>query len=501
MANGPFPGRRDTRLVPRKTVLPARQGVARGMFWHWGLPALMLLFCMAAVLAAYGLVTSGASPRQVGPYILKRSAGHNRVIIAVGNWVGNTLIASDRATPVHLLTHAVRLGAQPEPVPVAEGAARQVLVQSGTAALEAIRHARPGDVITFLPGRYRFDGQRIDVAVPGTAGAPITVRAQQPGSVILEMAMVEGFVVSAPYWHFANLTLTGTCARHTDCEHAFHIVGRGTHFVARNNTLVDFNAHFKINGLDGAFPDDGLIDGNTLTNGSVRETANPVTPIDLVAASNWVIRKNRITDFLKGEGNQVSYGAFVKGGGGNNVLENNLVVCEDRLHAPRSRQVGLSLGGGGTGQEVCRDRRCITEQDGSMIRANLIAACSDDGIYLNRAATSKVLHNTVIDTGGITVRFPESTADVSGNLVDGPIRARNEAILRQSDNIDTPATRLLLGSHPLRDVFGQQRQSSSGARIPRQEAGSDTDFPDLCTGRVTAARAYGAFADFQACLR
>ncbi len=65
---------------------------------------------------------------------------------------------------------------------------------------------------------------------------------------------------------------------------------RGQHFIARNNVITDFNAHFKINGNEGRFPDDGLIEQNTLTATAVRETANPVMPIDLVAANGWTIR-------------------------------------------------------------------------------------------------------------------------------------------------------------------------------------------------------------------
>ncbi len=41
------------------------------------------------------------------------------------------------------------------------------------------------------------------------------------------------------------------------------------------------NAHFKVNGSGGAYPDFGVIEGNTLRNGSVRDTGNPVTPVDL----------------------------------------------------------------------------------------------------------------------------------------------------------------------------------------------------------------------------
>ena len=292
-------------------------------------------------------------------------------------------------------------------------------VASPEEALRAIGDAKPGDAITFLPGTYRFDGTYIAASQPATRAAPILVRAERPGSVVLEFNMVEGFLVSAPYWSFENLVIRGTCADHSHCEHAFHVVGNAAHFLARNNEIVDFNAHFKVNGSAGAYPDFGVIEGNTLRNDSVRDTGNPVTPIDLVAASHWRIRGNRISDFVKGRSDRISYGAFVKGGGADNRFERNVVVCEDRLRGFAGQRVGLSLGGGGSSADACRGGRCITEQDRGAIASNLIAACSDDGIYLNRAAASLITHNTLIDTGGITARFGESSADVEGNLVDG----------------------------------------------------------------------------------
>lgn len=50
------------------------------------------------------------------------------------------------------------------------------------------------------------------------------------------------------------------------------LVGRADHFTARNNTIVDFNAHFKVNGHQGDFPDHGAITGNTITNTAIRTT-------------------------------------------------------------------------------------------------------------------------------------------------------------------------------------------------------------------------------------
>jgi hypothetical protein len=324
--------------------------------------------------------------------------------------------------------------------------------------------------------------------------------------VQLEFDLIEGFKVSGAYWTFENLSIRGTCKEHSACEHAFHVVGGAQHFTARGNTLADFNAHFKINAEGGAAPDEGLLEGNAISNSSVRRTANPVTPIDLVAASRWVIRGNRISDFIKGEGNQISYGAFAKGAGEANRFEGNLVICEHLLRGHPGSRVGLSLGGGGTDPGVCRDKRCITEQSGGVIAANLIAACSDSGIYLNKAAASVIRHNTLLDTGPLDVRFPESSADLEGNLVDSAVRSRDGGVLRETDNRQTGMARLYTGQHPVRDLFADApafdlRWRGAVPRASSGQASGQAGVPDLCGGPRPAQPALGASEDYTRCLR
>src|SRR5207237_3397883 len=115
--------------------------------------------------------------------------------------------------------------------------------------------------------------------------ARITVRSEQPFTAVLELGTVEGFLVTAPYWTFEDLTIRGICSVDGACEHAFHVVGDAVGFAARGNRIRDFNAHIKVNGVQGHMPDDGLIEGNHLSNARARNTDQPVTAIDLVAAS------------------------------------------------------------------------------------------------------------------------------------------------------------------------------------------------------------------------
>jgi hypothetical protein len=468
------------------------------------LGGLALTLILLAALTSFALEAVDAPPRALARYIERHAAGHNAVVTHAGAWLASTLERIDRPGEPLMRLQGLRIGAQPlpprQPRP-ADASGNIVLVASAIEAVRALQAAQPGDLITFTPGTYHFSGESITLARAGTSASRIVVRADQPGTVFVEFAMTEGFVVTEPYWTFENLNIRGVCARHAGCEHAFHVVSRGSHFEARNNTVTDFNAHFKINGAQGRFPDYGVIEGNTLSNTGIRETDSSVTPIDLVAASGWRISGNSISDFVKAGSDRVSYGAFAKGGGTGNVFEGNLVICEHLLRHAAGQRVGISLGGGGTGEAYCRDARCITEQERGVVRSNLIMACSDDGVYLNRAAASQVRHNTLLDTGGISARYAESGAEVQGNLVDGAIRARDGAVLHGADNVQTSMTRQYLGSHPVRGLYrGFTDMDLAWSTSPPRSAQPDVGGRDLCGSVRSANPTYGAFEDFAPCV-
>lgn len=464
----------------------------------WLLGILVLIGIAALAAAAWFLQARGIPPRALGPYLAKRSAGHNPAIVATGAWLQQTLTRLDRGALAPASLPALTAGAQPQARPAGPGTRR--LVASADELRRAFAAAQPGDLITLLPGVYRFDSG-VAASRAGSPDAPVTVRAEQPGTVQIDFAAVEGFAVSAPWWRFENLAIRGVCADHDRCDHAFQVSGGAHHFAALNNTITDFNAHFKINGSGGVFPDHGLIESNTLSNGAPRRTGHPVTPIDLVAASNWIVRGNLIADFIKDGGDGISYGAFAKGAGARTLFERNVVVCEQRLQGLPGQRVGLSFGGGATGKPYCRDGRCITEQDGGTMRANLVAACSDVGIYLNSAAGSTIADNTLVDTAGVLVRFPTSSATLDGNLVDGAILSRDGGLVREGDNLTAPIAAAYAGYHGVRKLFGEAQAFDFGWRQAPQRAGSAGSGVDLCAPARRQSAAYGAFEDFRACLR
>jgi parallel beta-helix repeat protein len=304
--------------------------------------------------------------------------------------------------------------------------------------IAALAAASPGDVITMQPGTYVVSSN-LSCSRAGASTMPITVRAETLGSVIIESSAVEGFHVTAPYWTFENLEMRGTCADDSSCEHAFHITGNADGVVLRNNRLRDFNAQVKGNGAPvgagGAYvwPDDVLIEGNELWDTRARNTSNPVTKLDIVGGRRWRVHANYIHDFAKGGGDTVSYAAFLKGNSRDGVMDRNLVVCS-RLHTGGTR-LGLSLGGGGTSPDsICEDGTCSPEHQNGMLRNNIIAHCSDVGIYLNEAAASSLYHNTLHATAGIDVRYLASTASVRGNLSTGALRDREGGTHTEADN-------------------------------------------------------------------
>jgi hypothetical protein len=355
-----------------------------------------------------------------------------------------------RAIAVTLLFALLLSAAAIVPVPI-QAQSRMVEVNNAAELYDAVSKAQPGDTILLLDGGANAYDMRNKISIDraGAPDAPITVRAEKLEDAQLRFFSnnnyVEGFHVQAPHWRFENLDIIGMCGpeNHDRCEHAYHIVGAADDIIIRGNRMMSFNAQIKANGDtvgpggSRVFPDDVIVEGSELYNPTVRQTGNPVTPIDVVGGRRWIVRGNYIHDFAKGQGNGISYAAFFKGNSRDGIFERNLVVCEE-LHKGRTR-LGLSFGGGGTQPEsVCEDGTCTPEHQRGIMRNNIIANCpADVGVYVNKAADTQIHHNLLYNTGGgIDVRFNASQVDLQGNMMSGRIRERDGGKANANGNLE-----------------------------------------------------------------
>jgi parallel beta-helix repeat protein len=449
----------------------------------------------------YAISVIGITPAQLATFLDMHAGGHDRPISGIIRSSSSAFTRLDRMN--------LAPGVMPPPWAGAD-VSRDVprpagplyLVNTTETLRAAIESARPGDVIELLPGRYDID-RTIPVARAGLPAFPIIVRAESLGTVIMRASTTEAFKVDAPNWVFENLVMQGVCADDGDCDHAFHIVGAATNAIFRNLTLEDFNAHFKINAEHGDIPDTGRIEHVTLLDSHPRQTPVPVTPIDLDVASSWRVTDNFIADFAKAGGDRTSYGGYAKAAGSGNLFAGNVVFCEWKLRALPGQRIGLSFGGGGSDRRIRRDHdRLGLEQSDSVMRDNLIVACSDDGIYLNRSAGTIIAHNTLIDTAGIDVRFPDSQATVNANLVDGPIRGRDGGSVLDAGNLSSAILLLFAGQHPVRGLFADPAHFDLRWKAipPNAVATGALRYPSGVMRPVHEPVRPGAFDDFSAYL-
>lgn len=316
-------------------------------------------------------------------------------------------------------------------------------VTDSTTLLQALKNAIAGQLILLAPGDYIVKQRTIRVGHGGEPTFPITLAAEKPGLVEIQLDSLEGLYINKPHWVIKNLTFRGICSHHSACEHALHLTGHGDHILIENNRFIDFNAHLKSNGrgTNGQlhFPDNVIVRHNDFYNTRIRESRNPASPIDVVGGNNWQITDNFIADFsrkVRGKPSVV-YGAYLKGGGENGVISNNVINCAWRIahQSVLDIRVGLSLGNGGTGKRFCQSENCAYEHKGGIIEKNLLLNCSNDvAIYLNKATDTRITDNILLNSVGIDARFSATSVVADNNVIQGRIKARDGASLESEHN-------------------------------------------------------------------
>ena len=118
------------------------------------------------------------------------------------------------------------------------GRATEYMVSSAAQIASALQTAQPGDILTMTNGTW--NNQRIEFAALGTAAAPITLRAQTPGQVVLNgNSKVR---ISGTYLTVDGLRFEGGALAAGD-----HVVefrgskGEATNSRLTNSAIIDYN--------------------------------------------------------------------------------------------------------------------------------------------------------------------------------------------------------------------------------------------------------------------
>lgn len=293
--------------------------------------------------------------------------------------------------------------------------------------LAAIADASSGDVITVCPGTFDFN-QLISVDADGTDTDRIFLRAEAPGTVTFNLSHIENFKIRGKFWIFENITFVGNCMDASGCEHAFHIVADADDVIFRDNEVVNFASHVKLNGevVQGpanSFPDRTWFIGNFWHNTRYVDNDAPHNILNLDGGKDHVVRGNIFADYSTPVSLPKSASAvYPKASALRILIEQNLIVCEkSRTDGETNR--GIQLGDGAPASICDGD----VDQDGSgdcvengqsqeaLVRNNIVMGCnnggSSAGIMVGSDRESRVTHNTVYDAEPRNAVFYEGHPD------------------------------------------------------------------------------------------
>jgi hypothetical protein len=287
-----------------------------------------------------------------------------------------------------------------------------ISVDTTIALLNAIEVANPGDVISLEPGVYSIS-QLVTIRKDGEPNSRIFMRAATLGSVTLELSHIENFKLYGKFWIFENLRIVGVCDDEQGCEHAFHIVGDADDIIFRNNEVINFASHIKLNGERlgeepaKSFPDRIMFINNFWHNTKYIRNNVPHNILNLDGGHDHVVRGNIFADYNTPADLPKSASAIYPKASTHGILiEQNLIVCEkQRTEGETARGVQL---GDGAPSSICDgdmdqdgEGDCIErgQSQEAIVRNNIIMRCdnggSATGIMVGSDRDSQILHNTV----------------------------------------------------------------------------------------------------------
>ncbi len=345
---------------------------------------------------------------------------------------------------------------QPDNGPTHEGGT-VVSVCSEADILNAIANASPGDVITVCPGTFAFD-KLIKVQQDGQASNRIFLRAAQSGTVTLNLSHIENFKISGKFWIFENMTFFGDCTSGSGCEHAFHIVGDADDVIFRNNEVVNFASHVKLNGeVVGSgpaksFPDRAMFINNFWHNTKYVTNNAPHNILNLDGGVDHVVRGNIFADYNTPASLPKSASAvYPKASALRILIEQNLIVCE-KVRTDGETARGIQLGDGAPASicdgDVDQDGQGDCVENGqsqeAIVRNNIIMNCNNGGsatgIMVGSDRESKIYHNTVFNVdprnGAFYVGHKDHDTFWRYNILENGFNTNYaKQALNESDNI------------------------------------------------------------------
>lgn len=302
----------------------------------------------------------------------------------------------------------------------------------------ALQNVTQDTILELAPGEYDLGKDKTIIDLKHR----VWLTAINKQEAVIKVNANVGFEIRSSNFTIDGIRFEGDCDIDSRCEHALHITGDTNNLLIINNDFVNFNAAIKSNGLfykeqqQRLFPDGVTVSNNRFYNQWVRQTKNSVTPIDVVGGDNWRIENNFIADFAKSAGNKVTFGAFLKGAGRFGRITDNVVACRWKVdyYSVLDARVGLSLGGGGTGRDLCQQAECEYEHSSGVIERNVVFNCANEvSIYLNRTESSTVTNNLLFNTVGIDVSKGNVNALINDNQFHG-------IVMDKSSSADTKAT-------------------------------------------------------------
>lgn len=349
-----------------------------------------------------------------------------------------------------------------EPLARAGGNTISVTPEQAGELQSIVANAAEGDTVLFADGEYELGGAYLWISSPG-----VTLRSfsGDPESVVLdgEYSTTEIVTVAASDVTVAELTIRRAYT------HPIHVISSdlgdttGTliyrvHIVDPREQAIKINPH-----ADGFYVDNGEIACSSIRlTDDGRPQINPASGgcytggVDGHQARGWTVRDNTIEGFWC-ESGLSEHAIHMWRGGRDTVVERNILI-------DNARGVGFGLSADGDAR-VYDDDPCpgasgeYVGHYGGIVRNNFIYVSSEEllasasgydcGVCLWSACEAKVVHNTIVSTGGgfssVEWRFGGAADnEIMNNIATDAFRERNGASATQDGNLEDASLSLFV---------------------------------------------------------